>query len=136
MDAKTAVKIISTTIEHIESEAFAETVEARREEGWANPTLQAQSEWQGYDNQIVFGDFQEALQDLLQYDSVPTGCKNLPEGNQTYRHLVRALATAGTIGTGDPVAYVGVDGYFTLIRASATEEDVAQAAAECFPGDD
>jgi hypothetical protein len=131
-----AVRLIRQAIRDAEDGAFDGTVDARAAEGWANPTLQAQNEWQGHDNGVVFGTFAEAVDDLGQYGDVPTGCDGPDEDTDPAEHLERALATAGEVGTGRPVAYVGVDGYFTLVRETATPDEIAGVAVDCLPADD
>jgi hypothetical protein len=137
MHASEILEVISEAISQAESEAFEETVKARAEEGWANPTLQAQNEWQGDDNRIICGTFAEALEALKEYGEVPTGCPDYdPEKDGDPQHfLVNHLDSAGVIGDGAPLAYVGVDGYFTLICEGATKEEIEQAAVDCLPSD-
>jgi hypothetical protein len=141
MTASEIVNIVSRAIGCEEERAFEATVAARAAEGWANPTLQAQREWQGHDNGVVFGIFTQALSELVEYGEVPTGCDDFdPEGEAgdeaKREHLIAALSSAGAIGTGEPLAYVGVAGCFTLIRAGATVEQIEQAATSCLTSSD
>lgn len=133
MNATEIVKLISDTLSRAEEQSFADTVEARQAEGWASPVVQAQSEWQGHDNGIVYGEFASAVADLAQYGEVPTGCQDHDDETDPAEHLASALATAGVRGTGEPLVYIGVDGFFTLIRAGATADEVAAATLDCLP---
>jgi hypothetical protein len=143
MTGEEIVGIIRQTIEGEEEAAFEATVDARAADGWASPVLQAQAEWQGHDNGIVLGTFAEALRDLVEYDEMPTGCNEFdPEdweesGEAAKRaHLVNELSSAREVGAGGPLAYVGVDGYFTLVREGATREQIEGAAIDCLPSDE
>jgi hypothetical protein len=139
MKAEEILDTIERAITEYESEAFDETVKARAEEGWANPTLQAQNEWQGHDNGVVFGTFADAVRDLTEYSIVPVGIPYYDEDDEDDPRdfLTQHLGSSGVIGTGAPLAYVGVGGYFTLIREGATVEQIEQAATDCLPaGDD
>lgn len=135
MTAPEVLSIVMKTMVIEEEKAFEATIKKRTAEGWANPLLQAQNQWQGYDNGVVFDSFAQALEHMSDCGQVPTGCKDFdPEGEVTERdHLLSALATSGVIGTGEPLAYVGVHGYFTLIRDGATVEQIEQAVIACLP---
>lgn len=134
MKAEEILTVISEAIQAAESDAFDETVKMRSEEGWANPTLQAQSEWQGNDNRIQFGTFAEALAELIEHNEAPCDVNSFdPEEDDPQHWLVNHLDNFGVIGTGAPLVYVGVDGYFTLICEGATREEIEQAATDCLP---
>jgi hypothetical protein len=143
MTGEEIVNVVRETIRSEEEAAFEATVEARAADGWASPTAQAQNEWQGHDNGIVFGTFAEALRDLVEYDEMPTGCNDFdpedwegPVEEAKRAHLVDQLSSAGEVGAGEPLAYVGVDGYFTLVREGATREQIEGAAIDCLPSDE
>jgi len=38
-----------------------------------------------------------------------------------------------TIGSADPIVFVGVDGFYDLIAADATAEQIKAAVIECYP---
>jgi hypothetical protein len=135
---KFAVDIIRDEIKKQDEAAFNALVEARTVEGWADPVTQAGNEWQGHDNGVVFGAWSEAFEAILEFGTVPAGCRGLDPDEQygtseKREHLWNALTNAGTAGTGKPLAYVGVEGYFTLIRETAEESDIRSLVADCFP---
>lgn len=136
MTATEIIDIISETIQQAESEAFDATVDARQAEGWASPVTQAQSEWQGHDNGILLGTFADALAELVEHGEAPCDTNSYnPEEDDPQYWLVNHLDSAGVIGDGAPLAYVGVSGYFTLICAGATREEIEQATLDCLPSD-
>jgi hypothetical protein len=137
MTATEIVDLMYAAIAREEEAAFAGTVEDGAAEGWANPTLRAQSEWQGHDNGIVLGTFADALSALVEFGEVPTGVRDYDaeDDGDPQHFLVNRLDSAGVIGDGAPLAYIGVDGYFTLICDGATREQIESAATDCLPGD-
>lgn len=130
MTAEEITKIIAKAIEARESEDFDALVESLASQGWANPTLEAQNRWQGHDNRIVYGTYAEARRNLLE-----CGHEHPDEDDDETEevNLFATLSSAGEVGTGAPLAYVGVDGYFTLIREGATIEEIENAATDCLP---
>lgn len=151
MTAEQALNLISEELRAARFRAEDEMVETRAAQGWANPVLQTQNEFQGYDDRVQFGSFAEALADLTDHDQMPDICGSSdsefdPEGwtegdtpGERRSHLIeqleRACGLTPEIGEGEPIAWVGVDGYYTLIRESATEEQVRQVAGDCVSSD-
>jgi hypothetical protein len=137
MTASEAIAIIGEAIRTAEDADFAAEAE---EVG----VLRAQNNWQGHDNCVVYGTFAKALASLIEFDDVPTGSSQFnadewdgdDEATNKREHLTESLASSSEIGTGEPIAYVGVETSFTLIRESATREEVEQAALDCLPADE
>jgi len=83
------------------------------------------------------------LADLIEHDEVPTGVEEFdPERwdsdgvGDKREHLIEALGNSEEIGRGQPIAYIGVGGYFTLIRESVTPPQVAIQVESCLPDRD
>jgi hypothetical protein len=129
MDATKALEIIRTAIRQAEAEAYEADCNTMG-------VLAAQNARQGHDNLIRFGSYDEAVENLHEFGTTPdfastTFSDDLDDPDE----YLSDITFDAEVGTGEPIAYVGVEGYYALIRTSATEDEIRAAAQDCLPLD-